>query len=85
MNTPIQTPRYTELLPACPPRCPLSAPKRRSVSRAARFFTARLGANESLFAPPPAHCRDGASWRDVWMYGTRKTMTCAKRWKRIMA
>ena len=69
MSTPIQTPRYTELAASLPASVPFVGPE--TAERiSGRPFTARLGANESLFGPSPrALAAMEQAARDVWMYG----------------
>ena len=64
-----QTPRYTPLAARLPATVPFVGPE--TAERATgRPFTARLGANESLFGPSPkAIAAMAQAARDVWMYG----------------
>ena len=62
-------PRLTPLAASLPDTVPFVGPETQERQRA-RPFTARLGANESVFGPSPkavAAMADAAS--DVWMYG----------------
>lgn len=63
------TPRYTPLATALPASVPFVGPEtqERTMGHA---FTARLGANESLFGPSPrAIAAMEQAAREVWMYG----------------
>lgn len=63
------TPRYTPLAAALPASVPFVGPEtqERTMGHA---FTARLGANESLFGPSPrAIAAMEQAAREVWMYG----------------
>lgn len=63
------TPRYTDLATSLPASVPFVGPEtaERAIGRA---FTARLGANESLFGPSPrAITAMEQAAREVWMYG----------------
>lgn len=64
-----QTPRYTPLAARLPATVPFVGPE--TAERAAGHpFTARLGANESLFGPSPkAIAAMAQAAQDVWMYG----------------
>lgn len=62
-------PRFTPLVNSLPSSVPFVGPEAQERARG-RPFAARLGANESLFGPPPAALRamqNAAA--DVWKYG----------------
>lgn len=62
-------PRFTPLVDALPATVPFVGPETQERARG-RPFTARLGANESLFGPSPrAIAAMAAAAADVWMYG----------------
>lgn len=62
-------PRYTPLVETLPATVPFVGPETQERARGRRF-TARLGANESVFGPSPAAIAAMASAaRDAWMYG----------------
>lgn len=62
-------PRYTPLAAALPASVPFVGPETQERSLG-RPFTARLGANESLFGPSPqAIAAMERAAREVWMYG----------------
>lgn len=64
-----QTPRYTPLAASLPASVPFVGPET-AERQAGRPFTARLGANESVFGPSPrAIAAMEHAARDVWMYG----------------
>ncbi len=65
----MENPRLTPLVQSLPATVPFVGPERQERDRDAPF-TARLGANESMFGPSPraiAAMADAA--KDVWMYG----------------
>ena len=63
------TPRYTPLAEALPSTVPFVGPEAQERARG-QAFTARLGANESMFGPSPLAIEAMArAARDVWMYG----------------
>ena len=62
-------PRYTPLVDSLPASVPFVGPETQERARGHRFI-ARLGANESVFGPPPAAIaamQAGAA--ETWMYG----------------
>ena len=62
-------PRYTDLAASLPASVPFVGPEA-AERLAGRPFTARLGANESLFGPSPkAITAMERAAREVWMYG----------------
>lgn len=62
-------PRYTPLVESLPATVPFVGPEVQERQRG-RSFTARLGANENVFAPSPRAVEAMAeAARDVWMYG----------------
>jgi histidinol-phosphate aminotransferase len=62
-------PRYTSLVSALPASVPFVGPEAQERARGA-VFTARLGANESVFGPSPrAVAAMEAAAREAWMYG----------------
>ena len=62
-------PRYTTLAASLPASVPFVGPETQERAMG-RVFTARLGANESVFGPSPhAIAAMAAAARDVWMYG----------------
>ena len=62
-------PRYTPLVESLPAAVPFVGPEAQERARG-RPFTARLGANESLFGPSPRAVEAMArAAREVWMYG----------------
>lgn len=64
-----ETPQYTPLIRSLTASVPFVGPETQERSRGAPF-TARLGANESLFGPSPrAIAAMEAAARSVWMYG----------------
>ena len=68
-TSPPNPPRYTDLAASLPASVPFVGPEtaERSMGRA---FTARLGANESLFGPSPrAIAAMAQAAAEVWMYG----------------
>ena len=63
------TPRYTALAASLPASVPFVGPETQE-RRLGRPFTARLGANESLFGPSPrAIAAMTQAAAEVWMYG----------------
>ncbi|MCA8881733.1 MAG: pyridoxal phosphate-dependent aminotransferase [Rhodobacteraceae bacterium] len=66
-------PRLTRLVSDLPATVPFVGPEAQERERGKRF-TARLGANESVFGPSPrAVAAIEAAARDVWMYGDPET------------
>lgn len=64
-----QTPRYTPLAASLPASVPFVGPETQERA-SGRAFTARLGANESLFGPSPAAIAAMTrATAEVWMYG----------------
>jgi histidinol-phosphate aminotransferase len=62
-------PQLTPLVAALPATVPFVGPEAQERARG-RAFRARLGANESLFGPPPAAVAAmAAAAADIWMYG----------------
>ncbi|MGL4279378.1 MAG: aminotransferase class I/II-fold pyridoxal phosphate-dependent enzyme, partial [Albidovulum sp.] len=62
-------PRYTPLVDSLPATVPFVGPETQERARGRRF-TARLGANESVFGPSPAAIAAMArAAQDAWMYG----------------
>ena len=62
-------PRYTPLVASLPATVPFVGPEAQERARGAAF-TARLGANESVFGPSPkAIAAMQAAAKDTWMYG----------------
>lgn len=63
------SPRLTPLVASLPATVPFVGPETQERARGRRF-TARLGANESVFGPSPRAIEAmAAAARDVWMYG----------------
>ena len=65
----MKTPRYTDLVQSLPSTVPFVGPETQERARG-EAFTARIGANESVFGPSPraiAAMADAAS--GAWMYG----------------
>lgn len=63
------TPRYTPLAQSLPSTVPFVGPEAQERARG-QAFTARLGANESMFGPSPLAIQAMAqAAQDVWMYG----------------
>ena len=66
---PMTEPRFSALVRALPATVPFVGPEAQERARGAAF-TARLGANESVFGPSPrAIAAMEAAAREVWMYG----------------
>ncbi len=62
-------PRYTPLVTSLPATVPFVGPETQERARG-RLFSARLGANESVFGPSPrAIAAMEKAAREVWMYG----------------
>lgn len=68
-TTPMTNPRYTPLAESLPAAVPFVGPETQERARNAPF-TARLGANESVFGPSPrARAAMAEAAQDAWMYG----------------
>ena len=66
---PMSDPNYTPLVASLPAAVPFVGPETQERARGAAF-TARLGANESVFGPSPrAIAAMAEAAKDAWMYG----------------